>query len=265
MNILDKILLHKKEEILIRKSKNPLSKFRDQVLFPRKTISMVNSLQSKQQPHIIAEFKRHSPSKGDINLGADILAVSQGYEKEGASGLSILTESAFFKGSDDDFIAARSSSKLPLLRKDFMIDEYQFYEAKAIGADVVLLIASILSRNQVLEYLELSHSLSMEVILEIHHEKELDKCWVEGIDMVGVNNRDLTNFKVDIETSLMLAHKIPRSSLKISESGISNPETIIRLMEMGYEGFLIGETFMKEKDPSLALQKFIASFNFSKK
>jgi len=257
VNILNKIVLHKKEELKSRKAQVPLERVKNHLDLTLPAHSFKASLLKEGSTHIIAEFKRQSPSKGLIHKNADVLEIVDGYIHNGASALSVLTESEFFKGSDKDFLRARNRSSLPMIRKDFMIDEYQFYEAKSMRADAVLLIASILNRDQVYDFTHLAHSLDMEVLLEVHSLRELEETYFEGIDMVGVNNRDLTSFEVDVETSFQLIKNIPDASLKISESGISDPEMVAKLLKAGFKGFLIGETFMKHENPGLALKEFV--------
>lgn len=259
MNILEAIVKDKKEELSKIKSKISLDEIQNREAYHRTSISITEALLKPGSSGIIAEFKRHSPSKGDIHKGANCLQITQGYAKEGAAAISILTETKYFKGNDEDLMQGRKSEFTPILRKDFMVDAFQFYEAKSLGADVVLLIASILSKSQTKEFLDLAHSLGMQVILEIHNEKELENNWTQGVDIVGVNNRDLTTFQVNVETSFRLAKIIPKTSFKISESGISHPEMILKLKDAGYNGFLIGEPFMKEANPPLALKEFISS------
>ncbi len=205
---------------------------------------------------IIAEFKRKSPSKGWIFEKADVASVVSGYEKSGASAISVLTDELFFGGNIADFKIARSCAKIPLLRKDFMVSEYQIYQAKAIGADVILLIASALSLKESASFSALAHSLGLEVLLEIHHEQELEYIQPD-IDVVGINNRNLSTFVTDVQCSLDLGAKIPPSYLKISESGISDPQTVKELRKVGFRGFLMGENFMKTSDPAVSLKQFM--------
>jgi len=205
---------------------------------------------------IIAEFKRRSPSKGPINENADVVDVTQEYVRGGASGLSVLTDERFFGGSIEDMDKARQNS-VPILRKDFMIDEYQLLEAKAFGADVILLIAACLTPVEVKRLAVFARSLGLEVLLEIHNEEELGHI-CEETELVGVNNRDLKTFTVDVERSIRLLGKIPPEKIIIAESGISRVDTIVHLRKSGFHGFLIGENFMKEKNPGLAFQDFAA-------
>lgn len=206
---------------------------------------------------IIAEFKRRSPSKGVINANASLEETTQGYVQAGASALSVLTDSEFFGGSNEDLSAARSVNACPILRKDFTIGEYQITEAKSIGADAILLIAAVLDPTTSKRLAAFAHSLGLEVLLEVHNESELLASLECGADLVGVNNRDLKTFQVSTEVSKKLAPLIPDDVVKVSESGISNPETIRDLSTYGYRGFLIGENFMKTPSPQMAAAEFI--------
>lgn len=255
MNILDKIVAHKKEEVKNRQSKVSVDELKSYPAFNRKTLSLRKFLLDDSKTGIIAEFKRKSPSKGVINGNADVVKVTNAYSTYGASGLSILTDENFFGGSMEDLKQARVNNT-PILRKDFMIDAYQFYEAKAIGADVILLIAACLTPMQVKEFTALSKELGMEVLLEIHNDEELGHICAD-IDFVGVNNRNLKTFEVDINTSLELFPHIPADKLAIAESGISNVDTIVTLKQAGFKGFLIGENFMKQPDPTIAFADFV--------
>lgn len=242
MNILDTIIERKKQEISEAKSKISVQQLKDYEFFERKTFSLKETLKSKSG--IIAEFKRKSPSKGIINDKVSPLEVASDYEKHGASAVSILTDNDFFGGSFNDILSVRNHINVPILRKDFMIDEYQFYEAKSIGADVILLIAACLSLNQVLEFTELANSLNLEVLLEIHSEEEL-KHINPTIDFVGINNRNLKDFKVNLQHSVELKNQLPKDILSIAESGIYNENDFLFLKEKGFDGFLMGEYFMR--------------------
>ena len=254
MNILDKIIEQKKIEVATAKKKVSLEQLKDAELFNRKTFSLKECVKSGSG--IIAEFKRQSPSKGIINDQANILEVTKSYEKFGASGISILTDELFFGGKLEDILKVRNEISIPILRKDFMIDEYQFYEAKANGADVILLIASCLSPSQVQEFTHLSHDLGLEVLLEIHTEDEL-KHLSKDIDMVGINNRNLKDFKVDLEHSVNLKNLLPKEILSVAESGIYSIEDFRFLKEKGFDGFLMGEYFMRNENPGIAFEEFI--------
>jgi indole-3-glycerol phosphate synthase len=255
MNILDKIIAHKKIEVADRKKNISINELEKQILFSRETLSLKNFLLDESKTGIIAEFKRKSPSKGIINDNADVVEITNAYLENGASGLSVLTDEHFFGGSSDDLIKARVN-KIPILRKDFIIDEYQVTEAKAIGADVILLIAANLTVAETRRLAVFAKSLKLEVLLEIHNEAELNHICDE-VDIVGVNNRDLKTFTVDINRSIELSKKIPANKIKISESGISNIDKILHLKSFGFKGFLIGENFMKEKNPAVAFASFV--------
>ncbi|MFP8893868.1 indole-3-glycerol phosphate synthase TrpC [Chryseobacterium sp. EZn1] len=253
MTILDKIIERKKEEVAAAKSRISLDRLKDTSFFGRPTYSLKESISNKSG--IIAEFKRQSPSKGIINNNVQPLEVVSAYENSGASGVSILTDHDFFGGDLNDILSVRNDINIPILRKDFMIDEYQFYEAKSIGADVVLLIASCLSPAQVQEFTELAHQLKLEVLLEIHTEDEL-KHFNSEIDLVGINNRNLKDFKVDLQHSVQLKNQLPKEVLSVAESGIYSLEDFQFLKEKGFDGFLMGEYFMKNTDPAKAFEEF---------
>lgn len=255
MNILDTIIAQKKIEVEERKLKTPVSVLEKAGYFKRETLSLKKFLTDENRTGIIAEFKRKSPSKGWINAEADAAQITKAYAENGASGLSVLTDQQFFGGSFADLDKARVN-QVPILRKDFMIDEYQLVEAKSIGADVILLIAANLSVAQVKQLAIAAKKLGLEVLLEIHNEEELGHVCDE-VDIVGVNNRNLKTFEVSIQTSIDLSTKIAGDKLKISESGISDVDTIKQLKKHGFRGFLIGENFMKSKDPAIAFASFV--------
>lgn len=259
MTILDQIIENKAYEVEKAKQITPVEQLQKSEYFNRKCNSLVASLLAENSTGIISEFKRKSPSKGNINIGAGVAEVTTGYAQAGASGLSVLTDTVFFGGFKEDLkIAREKTPSTPILRKDFMIDEYQVYEAKSWGADVILLIAANLTPQQIKELSAKAHELGLEVLLEIHDLEELERSPLENVDIVGVNNRNLKNFaENNVNASLELADKIPANIVKISESCISKPETIKALKAVGYRGFLIGETFMKTENPALSLQNFI--------
>ncbi len=254
--ILDKIIAHKRKEVLDRKNSVPVASLEKQPYFNRASYSLSESLLKPGLSGIIAEFKRRSPSKGDINPEADLVKVTSGYAKAGASGLSILTDENFFGGKDQYIEQARPHTSIPILRKEFIIDEYQVIEAKSIGADVILLIAECLTKTEVQHLAKMAKSLGLEVLMEIHSEDQLEKC-NEYLDIIGVNNRNLKDFSVSIDTSVQLFAKIPNEFVKISESGISKPETIVYLKKVGFQGFLIGEYFMTAKEPERKFETFV--------
>ena len=257
MNILQQIVATKKHEIQERKSLFPTKLLEKSTYFKGKPVSLVSYLRRPDKIGVIAEFKRKSPSKGVINGSVSIEKTSIGYMQAGASGLSILTDQTYFGGLNDDLTTARDFNFCPILRKDFVIDEYQIIEAKSIGADVILLIAGILNKEQIYKFANLAKGLGMEVLLEVHNEAELVDCLCDPIDLVGVNNRDLKVFKTSVDTSVKLSDKIPNKFLKISESGINDAKTVDKLMKIGYEGFLVGEFFMKHGEPERACAEFI--------
>ena len=255
MNILERIVADKRVEVDLKKSVLPLDYLRKSPMIQRETFSLRDSLQ--EGSGIIAEFKRRSPSKQVINQKSSVAEVVTGYQAAGASGISVLTDTKYFGGSLDDLLQARSVVNIPILRKDFMIDPYQLFEAKAFGADVILLIAAVLKTEQARMLSQVAHDLGLEVILEVHGEKELKSNDLTNIDLVGVNNRNLKNFEVSLETSKSLSGIIPDDKMAVSESGISDAEAIRELGAYGFKGFLIGENFMKTKDPGAAAEKFI--------
>jgi indole-3-glycerol phosphate synthase len=255
MNILDNIIAYKRGEVAGRKAAVPVSALEKSSFFYRPSLSLKAALRDAGSTGIIAEFKRRSPSRGIINDKAGVADVTRGYTAGGAACLSVLTDQHFFGGSDADLVTARVN-EIPILRKEFIIEEYQIVEARAIGADVILLIAACLKPAEVKRLAAFARGLGLEVLLEIHGEDELDHICDETA-LVGVNNRDLKTFTVDIERSIRLSRRIPSGKLLIAESGISQAETIVRLKGAGFKGFLIGETFMKEVDPAGAFRQFV--------
>ena len=258
--ILDRIIENKKLEVQQRIAETPVDRLEKSPYFKRTPVSLKEALMPKKASGIIAEFKRMSPSAGWINRNSDPVDITAGYVQAGATALSVLTDRKYFAGTRDDLMRAREVNKCPILRKDFMVDPYQVLEAKAIGADVILLIASVLENTSIMELAKLAHDVGLEVLLEVHDSQEL-ACLNEWIDIVGVNNRNLKKMKTDVQTSIDLAGRIPEQFLKISESGIHDPETINYLKGLGYKGFLVGEHFMKHKNPAKACRKFIKKMN----
>ena len=256
MKILDKIVEDKKIEINKLLSNSSISKLENSHLFSKKCISLKESIKNNNSG-IICEFKRRSPSNQNINYISSLSDVVSGYEEAGAAGLSILTNKKYFDGDTQDIIDIRDISNLPILRKEFIISEYQVIEAKSIGSDAILLIASILSEEEIIGYSSLAKSIGLEVLLEIHSEDELYKISGDDIDIVGVNNRNLDTLEIDLNNSIELYGKIPSKFVKISESGISEVESILKLKEVGYNGFLIGEKFMKTSNPMESAYDFI--------
>jgi len=257
MNILDRIVLRKKEEVALAKSRVSVKELEASANFKRTPLVFKDFLLDEQRTGIIAEFKRRSPSKGLINGTAAVEAVTQAYNQAGASALSVLTDTDFFGGRAEDLQKARAVNQIPILRKDFMIDEYQLLEAKAWGADIILLIASILTPNEIVSLGSFAQSLGLSVLLEVHNLKELEASICPNVDAIGVNNRNLGDFTVNLQTSFDLVARIPNDFMKISESAISNPQTIKELKAVGFNGFLIGENFMKTPDPGRAIRDFV--------
>lgn len=256
MNILDKIVADKRIEVSLKKGLIPVSQLENSVLFEIETISLADVLRNSTTG-IIAEHKRRSPSKDVINQSMNVQDVAKGYENAGVCGMSVLTDAKYFGGSLDDLVLANASCDLPLLRKEFIIDEYQIIEAKAHGADVILLIAGILSKQEIKQFSQLAQNLKLDVLLEVHNEEELQKSMMPSLDMLGVNNRNLKTFEVSLETSKKLSNLIPDDFVKVSESGISSIEAIKALKPYGYQGFLIGENFMKSENPGVSAKQFI--------
>jgi indole-3-glycerol phosphate synthase len=254
MNILEKIIAQKKIEVEQRKIDFPIAELEKQRYFKWQTLSLKKSLLDERKTGIIAEYKRRSPSIGIINDRDSVEAVTRAYFGYGASGISVLTDHEFFGGSLDDLVAARDNS-IPLLRKDFMIDEYQLVEAKAFGADVILLIAACLTQQEVKTLSQSAKGLGLEVLLELHDETELEHI-CDTVDLVGVNNRNLKNFEVDLEHSVRLAEMIDDKFIKVAESGINDVKNIHYLKQHGFKGFLIGEYFMKQSSPMMAFKDF---------
>jgi len=256
MNILEKIIAHKKKEVAERKSLYPAKLLEQSIYFQTPVVSLKKHLLREDKSGIIAEFKRRSPSKGDINPYASVERVSIGYMQAGASALSVLTDSEFFGGNNEDLTEARKYNSCPILRKEFIIDEHQLIEARSIGADAVLLIAECLSRQQLAQLAKTARNLGMEVLMEIHSGEQLAK-YTEDVDAIGVNNRNLEDFSVDIGVSLELAPALPAGVVTVSESGLDDPQAVVELKRAGYRGFLIGEHFMREADPGKACREFI--------
>lgn len=257
MSILEKIVAQKKKEVAERISLYPVKLLEQSIYFGSEPISMKKYLLREDKSGIIAEIKRKSPSKGLINSFVNVERTSIGYMQAGASALSILTDSEFFGGKNEDLTAARKYNFCPILRKDFILEEYQIVESKSIGADTILLIAACLEPQKIKQLAEFAKSLGMEVLLEVHNDDELQRSINPAIDMVGVNNRNLATFETNVQTSKDLATKIPADFVKVSESGISDPKTVAELKTYGYQGFLIGEYFMQHANPEDAASRFV--------
>ncbi|MGE0561532.1 MAG: indole-3-glycerol phosphate synthase TrpC [Flavobacteriales bacterium] len=258
--MLQEIIENKRKKVEQQKQLYPTKLLEQSIYFDSKCVSLSHYLTRKDKSGIIAEFKRKSPSKGVINAYADVLETTLGYMQAGASALSVLTEQDFFMGKNEDLTVARNANYCPILRKDFTVDEYQIIEAKSIGADAILLIAAALEKERIKTLYQLAKSLGLEVLFEIHGKDELDK--VPDSDLIiGVNNRNLKTMEVDLKTSFDIISELPTTSLLISESGLSNVEDVKRLKEAGYQGFLMGEHFMRTPNPAEALKQFITKLN----
>ena len=248
--------MHKRSELIARKMLRPANELKRSPFYQRQPVSLYEKITSVSDPAIIAEFKRKSPSRGDIHQNAQIPDIVTRYQKAGATAVSILTDEDFFGGSLDELVEARTLVDLPLLRKDFIIDPYQLMEAKSAGADIVLLIAAMLDRNLLSALYRQAGDLGLEVLVEIHHPDELEKL-PEGLKLLGVNNRDLKTMKVRIETSIEMVPHISSGVALITESGLSDTDTIFQLWNSGFKGFLIGEYLMKQADPGQACKILI--------
>ncbi len=259
-DILQEIVATKRAEIDRRKRETDFQALYRQAETPRTTRHSLREALRSSSTGIISEFKRRSPSKGWINRDADVQSVVRAYQQAGATALSVLTDTPYFGGTDDDLRAARQACSLPILRKDFTIDEFQLVESRVLGADAVLLIAAALTREQCRRFAEIAHQLELEVLLEIHDQSELDY-YSEYVDVLGVNNRNLGSFHTDVANSFRLIEQMPQEATPISESGISNPDTVKELRTIGFKGFLIGENFMKTEAPGDSLKSFINALN----
>ncbi|HAD80426.1 indole-3-glycerol phosphate synthase TrpC [Empedobacter falsenii] len=254
--ILDEIVAQKRVEILEKQKTQSIESFRNSENFLLPVKSAKASILDDTKSGIIAEFKRKSPSKGFINKDANVKEVVSGYEKYGASVVSVLTDEQFFGGSFDDLQQAKEVLNIPVLRKDFIVEEFQVYETKAIGADLMLLIAECLTKDEVYHLAKTAKEIGLEVLLELHSEDQLEKV-NEFIDLIGINNRNLKNFEVDIEKSKQILKQLPTDLIKVAESGISHPKTVKELRQAGFQAFLIGENFMKAIHPNEAFEQFV--------
>ena len=253
--ILEKIRRHKEQEVAYKKLKQPVETLQTKELYNRQCTSLKQAIIASKGKGIIAEFKRQSPSKGNIHPNADVTAIVQGYTQEGAAALSILFDQQFFGAKTDDFLKARKATNLPLLQKEFIVDEYQLEEAKAIGADAILLIAKLHPVDRIVQLTDYAHKLGLEVLLETHTEEEVRLYSHTNFDLIGINNRNLNTFDVDIENSILLASYLPTNAVKIAESGIYSANTIKELQQAGFAGYLMGEYFMKEHNPPEILKQ----------
>ena len=260
-DILAQIVEHKRKEVKERKSLFPTKLLEQSIYFDTRTVSLKKYLLREDKQGIIAEIKRRSPSQGAINPYVSVEKTSIGYMQAGASALSILTDQKYFEGKNEDLMTARKFNFCPILRKEFIVEEYQLLEAKSIGADAILLIAAVLSPAEIKKLSDFSHSLGLEVLMEVHNEEELRSNLHDSIDIIGVNNRNLKTFSVDINTSKALSPIIPNHYVKISESGIGDPYTVLGLREYGFQGFLMGQNFMQHSRPEKACAQFIETLS----
>jgi indole-3-glycerol phosphate synthase len=256
-NILETICMTKWSQVARQKEEMPLHRLERAIALQQRPVLSFKRALERSPSGVIAEFKRRSPSRGWIHPGADAAAVTRGYERAGAAAVSCLTDAPFFGGGFPDFEKARAAvTRVPLLRKDFIVDEYQVYQSRVLGADVILLVAACLAREEARHLSDLAHRLGMEVLLELHDEDELDYIQPDT-DAVGINNRDLKTFDTDTRRAATLARALPAGPVKVAESGISDPATVTALRAAGFRGFLVGEHFMRATDPGVALEEFI--------
>lgn len=256
--ILDEIVQQKRVEIALQKQKTPVYELMAAEGFKRKCFSAKESISRDGASGIIAEFKRKSPSKGIINDQVEPQDVVKAYEKADVSMVSVLTDEQFFGANPGDFAAARKVLNIPLLRKEFIVDPYQIYESKAMGADVILLIAAILTPQRCKDLAFIAKDLGMEVLLELHDESEFEHV-NHFVDLVGINNRNLKDFSVDTERSIRLAKRLPEQMIRVAESGLHSPEKVKEMREKGFQAFLMGEYFMKDEFPGEKCKELIES------
>ena len=255
--ILDEIVNNKLKEVARRKKEVPLAVLKSKLATPTSTRDFKKAITSPTKINIIAEIKRASPSAGVMTKDFSLGELARIYEKNSAAALSILTDQKFFRGSIEDLEKARKTSSLPILAKEFIVDEYQIYEARIRGADALLLIARILDREKLRKYLDLASQLDLDCLVEIHSEEEWQEIKALPLKIVGINNRNLANLKIDLETSFNLIKKIPSNKTVVSESGINNRKDIYRLREAGVDAFLIGEALLKSKNVGEKLRELL--------
>lgn len=259
MNILEKIVAFKKEEVKKRKIDFPVSSLQESEFYTMAPVSFYNALK-KAGPSVIGEFKRKSPSRGIINPQAEPADVARGYENGGVAAMSILTDNEFFGGTNNDLMTVARVSKIPLLRKEFIVDEYQIIESKSIGASAILLIASVLTKKEISRFSRLATESGLDILFEIHSAEELEKI-SDDIKIIGVNNRNLNNFDVSITNSVNIINLLPADCIRVAESGFKTADEVALLYGSGYDSFLIGEHFMRSVDPGESAKRFIQELN----
>lgn len=257
MDILEQIINHKRIEVKERSELYPIKLLERSIFYQAQPVSLAKYIQRSDLWGIIAEFKRKSPSKGIINEYAKPENICLRYMRAGASALSVLTDSKYFGGNNEDLTNARKYNYCPILRKDFIVNEYQIFEARSIGSDAILLIAEVLTDKELKEFSSLAHSLGMEVLFEVHDTESISKLPADA-RIIGINSRNLKDFSVDQEHTINLLKHLPKSAIKIAESGVDSPEMLIKLKSEGFDGFLIGERFMRDPNPGKACELFIS-------
>ncbi len=257
MSLLDSIIEHKRQEVEEKKREVDPGSFRDSPAYSARTLSLVSALRSRK-PAIIAEIKKASPSKSVIREEFQPESIAKQYAEGGAAGISVLTDYSYFRGKLEYIEQVKKVVDLPILRKDFILDPYQIHESRAAGADAVLLIAAVLESDLLIELKELATELGMETLVEVHTEEELSSLSQHSFDIIGINNRDLATFETDLDVSIQLAKYVPDGAVVVSESGISRPEDLQKLMNHGIHAMLIGEYFMRSADPGLVLSQLLS-------
>ncbi len=264
--ILDRILEHKRAELRHKKSRDYLAGLKAKIVDREAPLEFGLALEAAarpQRPALIAEVKKASPSKGlmreDFAEGFEPVKIAEVYKSNGATAISVLTDESFFQGSLDHLRAVKESTGLPTLNKEFMIDELQFYEARAYGADAVLLIVAALERQQLIDFFTLARELKLDVLVEIHHERELDTVleWLPEASLIGINNRDLKTFSTDLAVTFRLAKRIPPGKVLVSESGIQKRDDVLRLSEAGIHAMLIGEALLQADDTAAKVRELL--------
>lgn len=258
MTVLDRILSHKAEELAHRQRNRPLAEVRAAAESAAATRGFANAVK-RGKPAVIAEMKRASPSRGVIREHFHPTAIAASYEAAGAACLSVLTDEVFFQGSDEHLARAKAATRLPVLRKDFVIDEYQVFEARDLGADCILLIAAALDPERIASFSELAGQLGLDALVEVHNARELDSAMRTAPALLGINNRDLRTFDTSLETTLSLLAGVPEGTTVVTESGIRTREDVRRMRDAGVEAFLVGEAFMRARDPGGALRELFGA------